>query len=142
MQMQQIYLSKRKLRERPIWSRELRHFSQYLESKHFTVFTDHKPLTYALQTKTDTHSPTERRQIDYILQDTSDIIRISSISNTLSRLPVCSLSSPVDIGLATLTTQQPALSPRDITSGSLFLASTCGEILLHSSAQVCIAQKI
>ena len=39
----------------------IRHFSHFLEGRHFKVFTDHKPLTYALNCRTDRHSPRQAR---------------------------------------------------------------------------------
>ena len=36
----------------------IRHFRYFLERRQFHVLTDHKPLTFALQTRSDRHSPT------------------------------------------------------------------------------------
>ena len=59
----------------------IRHFRHLLEGRVFTLFTDHKPLTYALNSKPDRHSPREIRQLDFISQFTSDIRHISGKDN-------------------------------------------------------------
>ena len=51
----------------------IRHFRHFLEGRSFTLFTDHKPLTYALNSKPDRHAPREIRQLDFISQFTTDI---------------------------------------------------------------------
>ena len=40
----------------------IRHFRYLLEGRHFTIFTDHKPLVYAFRQKTDKCSPRQLRQ--------------------------------------------------------------------------------
>ena len=59
----------------------IRHFRHLLEGRSFTLFTDHKPLTYALNSKPDRHSPREIRQVDFISQFTSDIRHVSGKDN-------------------------------------------------------------
>ncbi|GFV20054.1 retrovirus-related Pol polyprotein from transposon 17.6 [Trichonephila clavipes] len=48
----------------------IRHFRYMLEARDFTVFTDHKPLTYAFRQKSDKCSPRQIRQLDFISQFT------------------------------------------------------------------------
>ena len=54
------------------------------------MLTDHKPLTYALNTRSDRHSPRQARQLDYISQFTSTIRHIHGsdnvVADTLSRI--------------------------------------------------------
>lgn len=67
----------------------IKHFKYFLEGHVFMVLTDHKPLTYILETKTD-RSPRQTRQMEYITQFTNDIIYISgkqNIADMLLRLP-------------------------------------------------------
>lgn len=86
----------------------IRHFRHLLEGRQFTVLTDHKPLTHALNHSSDRHSPREIRQLDYISQFTSDIKYVSGSSNTvadvLSRMHVNSVSN--DYSLSDIAAQQ------------------------------------
>lgn len=66
----------------------IKQFKHILEGREFTVYTDHKPLTTALQSKTE-RSPRQTRHLEYIAQYTSNIKYIRGDSNivadTLSR---------------------------------------------------------
>jgi cleavage and polyadenylation specificity factor subunit 1 len=66
------------------------HFRHMLEARHFTIFTDHKPLIYAFQQKRDKCSPRQFRHLDFIAQFTTDIRHISGqnniVADTLSRI--------------------------------------------------------
>ena len=76
----------------------IRHFRHLLEGRHFTILTDHKPLTFALNAKPDRYSPRECRQLDFISQFSTDIRHIPGEVNyaadALSRLHVNTLSTP------------------------------------------------
>ena len=67
----------------------IRHYRQLLEGQKFHILTDHKPLLGALKSSSEKYSPREVRQMDYILQFTSDVRHISGRDNvpadTLSR---------------------------------------------------------
>lgn len=67
----------------------VKHFRHNLEGRSFSVFTDHKPLTKALLSKTE-RSPRQANQLDFISQFTSDIQHISGkdnvVADTLSRM--------------------------------------------------------
>ena len=69
----------------------IRHFRHLLEGRHFHVLTDHKPLTYALNTRSERHSPW------HISQFTSTIRHIHGLDNvvadTLSRIEMNALLS-------------------------------------------------
>lgn len=62
----------------------IRHYRHILEGREFTVYTDHKPLVYALSAKADKHNPRDIRYLDYISQFTSDIQYIKGSSNTVA----------------------------------------------------------
>lgn len=59
----------------------VKHFRHLLEGHNFVIFTDHKPLTYALRSKPDRHSPREIRHLDFISQFTSDIRHVNGKDN-------------------------------------------------------------
>lgn len=73
----------------------IKNFRHTLEGRNFTVYsdTDHKPLTFALNTKSEKYYPRDYRQLDYISQYTTDIryIRVHDniVANTLSRPSLC-----------------------------------------------------
>ncbi|GFU49710.1 transposon Tf2-9 polyprotein [Trichonephila clavipes] len=78
----------------------IRHFRYMLEARDFTVFTDHKPLTYAFRQKTDKCSPRQIRQLDYISQFTTNIVHIPGSDNiaadVLSRVSAITFPSQID----------------------------------------------
>ena len=97
----------------------VRHFQQQLDGRHFVIYTDHKPLTFALSSKTDKHSPRTFRHLDYVSQITSDIRHIPGTENVpadaFCRLPVCPILTPCSIDLTVIAQDQPALDSLDLT---------------------------
>jgi hypothetical protein len=61
-----------------------------LEARHFTIFTDHNPITYAFQQKWDKCSLRQFNNLDFVAQFTTDIRHISGqdnvVANALSRV--------------------------------------------------------
>ncbi|GFT09088.1 transposon Tf2-11 polyprotein [Trichonephila clavipes] len=78
----------------------IRHFRYMLEARDFTVFTDHKPLTYAFRQKSDKCSPLQIRQLDFISQFTTNIVHIPGSDNiaadVLSRVSAITFPSQID----------------------------------------------
>lgn len=68
----------------------IKHFRHMLEGRHFVIFTDHKPITYAFSQKPGKCSPRQFRYLDYIGQFTTDIQFIAGseniVADTLSRI--------------------------------------------------------
>ena len=60
----------------------IKHFRYFLEGRTFHILTDHKPLTYALNTQSDRHSPSQACHLDYNTQFTSDIQHVKGTVNT------------------------------------------------------------
>jgi cleavage and polyadenylation specificity factor subunit 1 len=75
----------------------VQHFRHMLEARHFTILTDHKPLTFAFHQKRDKCSPRQFNHLDFIAQFTTDIRHISGrdniVTDTLSRVEV--ITAPV-----------------------------------------------
>ena len=65
----------------------IRHLRHFLEGQDFHVLTDHKPLTHALHTRSDRHSPHQARLLDYISQFTSNIRHIHGSDNVVADAP-------------------------------------------------------
>ena len=90
----------------------IKHFRHFLEGRSFHVLTDHKPLTYALNTRLDRHSPRQIRQLDYIAQFTSTICHVSGMDNVvadaLSRIETNALLSgqPPSVDFAAMAATQ------------------------------------
>lgn len=78
----------------------IKYFKYMLEGREFVVFTDHKPLIYMFNHKTDQVSPRRIRHMSFIGQFTTDIRHISGMENvvadTLSRISTIDFPSTVD----------------------------------------------
>lgn len=68
----------------------VKQFQYMLEGREFTVYTDHKPLTYAFLQNNEKASPRQLRHLNYISQFTTDIQYIPGeeniVADTLSRI--------------------------------------------------------
>ena len=68
----------------------IKHFRHMVEARHFTVFTDHKPITFAFRQKSSQCSPRQFRYLDFISQFSTDIRHIAGkdniVADTLSRI--------------------------------------------------------
>ncbi|CAK1579001.1 unnamed protein product [Parnassius mnemosyne] len=77
----------------------VKYFRHMLEARHFTVFTDHKPICYAFHIRKDKCSPRQYRHLDFISQFTTDIQHISGkdniVADTLSRVE--ELAQPINL---------------------------------------------
>lgn len=62
----------------------MRIVSRVLEACHFTILTDHKPLTFDFQQKSDKCLPRQFNHVDYISQITTDIHHISDQDNIVA----------------------------------------------------------
>ncbi len=55
-----------------------------LEGRKFTVYTDHKPLTYAISRVSDPWTARQSRQLAYVAEYTSDIHHIAGAENIVA----------------------------------------------------------
>ncbi|BHF66550.1 hypothetical protein SprV_0200957100 [Sparganum proliferum] len=89
----------------------VKHFRHFLEGRDFTVFTDHKPLTFALRSHSDKYNPSEIGHLDYISHFTTDIRHIDGTNNEvadmLSRPSPSSLKLSHGIDLCAMAAEQP-----------------------------------
>lgn len=73
----------------------VKHFAHLLEGRQFTLFTDHKPLTFVFKQKLQKASPRQIRHLDLLGQYTTDIQHIKGLDNvvadTLSRTEMIEL---------------------------------------------------
>ena len=90
----------------------IRHFRHLLEGRPFHILTDHTPLTFALNSRSDRHSPRQARQLDYISQFTSTIRHVHGMDNVvadaLSRIETNALLSgqPPKVDFAAIAKSQ------------------------------------
>ena len=67
----------------------IKHFRHFVEARPFTLYTDHKPLTYALPSASE-RSPRQARHLSFIAEFTSDIQYIRGkhnvVADALSRI--------------------------------------------------------
>ncbi|GFX44417.1 transposon Tf2-11 polyprotein [Trichonephila clavipes] len=100
----------------------IRHFRYMLEARDFTVFTDHKPLTYAFSQKSDKCSPRQIRQLDFISQFTTNIVHIPGSDNiaadVLSRVSAITFPSQIDYDCIAETQQTDQKLHTLIASGT------------------------
>lgn len=124
----------------------IKHFRHAVEGRKFTLFTDHKPLTYALHTKSDRYSPREIRHLDYISQFTTDLRHLKGESNNvadaLSRIQLNAVGLPaLDIPAMAAAQAQDTSCIEAARSSSLQcqqvpLATTSGTILCDMSTGI------
>lgn len=62
----------------------IKNFRDILESSHFTIFTDHKPLTHAFTQKVSKATPRQIRQLNFISQFSTDIVHIPGKKNVVA----------------------------------------------------------
>ncbi|BHF77611.1 hypothetical protein SprV_0602071900 [Sparganum proliferum] len=88
----------------------VKHFRHFLEERDFTVFTDHKPLSFVLKYMSDKLNPWEIRQLDYISQFTSDIRHINGsrheVTDALFRHSIAHLQHSPGIDLTEMVAKQ------------------------------------
>ena len=71
-----------------------------LEGRQFSIYTDHKPITFAFQQKLDKASPRQARQLDLISQYTTDIRHVNGsdniVADLMSRISIISSSTIIN----------------------------------------------
>lgn len=62
----------------------IKYFKHILDGRDFSIRTDHKPLIYAFQQKSDKASPRQLRQLSYIAQFSTNLIYINGSDNIIA----------------------------------------------------------
>ncbi|ROT79028.1 hypothetical protein C7M84_002244 [Penaeus vannamei] len=124
----------------------VRHFQPSVEAKEFHILTDHKPLTFALHSRTPRQYPREERHLDFISQFTTDISHIRGSDNeaadALSRVTISAATladDAVDYHLVSREQRQDtSLTPLLEGQTSLYLErvkipNSCDDLLCNVS---------
>lgn len=115
------------------------HFRHAVEGRYFILFTDHKPLTYALYTESGRYCPREIRHLVHISHFTTDFrhIKVESncVADALSRQQLNAIKRPILDLLATVVHQADNKSCGEAANSSPLqcrqvpLATNAGTIL-------------
>ncbi|BHF84464.1 hypothetical protein SprV_0902761500 [Sparganum proliferum] len=88
----------------------VKHFRHFLECRDFIIFTDHKPLTFAIRSHSDKYNPREISHLDYISQFTTDIRHIdgpkNAVADMLSRPSLSAFHPSHGIDLGAMAAEQ------------------------------------
>ena len=103
----------------------IKHFRHFIEGRQFSVFTDHKPLTFSLSTLSDKHTPRQIRHSDYISQFTTEIHHINGhnnpVADALSRIELNAITSPSQlpmVGFKEMAAAQQDSQLQELTKGN------------------------
>ena len=92
----------------------IRHFRFILDGRSFTIFTDHKPLTYALSRTTDAWTPKQCRHLSYVAEFTSDIQHVPGAENVVADC----LSRPSSSTPLSSSSSRPLADPPGLIAGA------------------------
>lgn len=88
----------------------IKRFRHFLEGRQFFVLTDHKPLTYALTSNSDSCLPRQARHLDFISQFTTDIRHVKGnlnpVADALSRIEVNAVQRPLGLDFQAMAAAQ------------------------------------
>ena len=62
----------------------IKHFRHVLEGRQFHVYTDHRPLTFAIRSNSQQHSPRQLRHLSFIAEFTMDIRYVKGTDNAVA----------------------------------------------------------
>ena len=122
----------------------VRHFQYFVEGRVFHINTDHKPLTFALPSSAERHSPRQARHLAFISEFTTDLRHIEGqanrVADALSRNVLALEQSPIDLdAFASAQEQDEELLKLSTSPTSLKLAqvplSHSGRTLLCDISQ-------
>lgn len=99
----------------------IKYFRYAIEGRVFTVYTDHKPITFAFKLNREQCSPRQFRMLDYISQFSTDIRHIKGQANIVADL----LSRPGP--------ETDAASINDVTANIIIDYATLAEAQLEDS---------
>jgi transposase InsO family protein len=125
----------------------VKQFRYFFEGREFTIFTDHKPLTFAIVKNSTCHTPREARHLQFISEFTTDIRHISGSSNVvadaLSRIDISVITGNTSVTLEDIATtqevdtqvQQLLTNPRSLKLRSIPFPGTAKPVVCDFSSE-------
>ena len=78
----------------------VRHFRYFVEGRTFVIYTDHKPLSFAMSKVSDQWSSRQQRHLSFISEFSTDIHHLSGrdneVADALSCSPICSVRDGIN----------------------------------------------
>ncbi|CAB0043294.1 unnamed protein product [Trichogramma brassicae] len=78
----------------------IKYFQRILEGRSFTIMTDHRPLSFALEQKSDKFSPRQSRQLDFISRFDAKIVYTpgdeNPVADALSRIDAITMPTTLN----------------------------------------------
>lgn len=119
----------------------VQHFRHMLEGRRFVIYTDHKPLTFAMAAQTD-YSPRQTRHLAFISEFSTDLRHVSGKDNgpadALSRNPVAAVQPPVAVSWDAIATAQAADRDDVAAAKSAMTALEWDTLILDSGAALLV----
>ncbi len=113
-----------------------RHFRYMVEGRKFTIYTDHKPLTFALRRTIDPWTARQCRQLAFVAEYTSDLRHLAGKDNVLAD----ALSRPPGHAVgesppAAASVKAPPGSPVAARRGDKPISSTSAAVMAVAAAE-------
>ena len=95
----------------------IKHFAYFLDGRKFHIYTDHKPLTFALASSSERWTPRQQRHLSFIAEYTADLRHVrgrdNAVADALSRVdisinPVARMTDPSSLDLLKMAQAQAA----------------------------------
>ena len=101
----------------------IRHFRHQVEGRSFAVWTDHKPLTFAIHRVSEPWTARQQRQLSYIAEYTNQLVHVPGKENVVAD----ALSRPP----GQLSSQPPNVADGDVSAGAIPRGPLCTISALH-----------
>ena len=66
----------------------VKHFSYFIEGRRFHIYTDHKPLTFALASSSERWTPRQQRHLTFVAEYTTDVRHVPWPGQCSGRCPL------------------------------------------------------
>lgn len=88
----------------------IKFFRYMVEGREFTIFTDHRPITYAFSQKSDKASPRQLRHLEFISQFSTDVRHVAGEANVVADAfsRVAEINLPTSINYDEMANEQSA----------------------------------